>query len=113
MDIEKQLERDVSIDVPLALQSLRPNAQWVLRGSEFAGLEWLDQEQARPSEQDVLDELWRLELLKEQFKYRRDRIEEYLPLGEQLDLLYWDGVNGTTNRSDHIAGVKANHPKPE
>ena len=55
MDIEKQLERDVSIDIPFALQSLRPGAQWVLRGEAFSGLEWLDQEQAQPSEQDVID----------------------------------------------------------
>ena len=36
----------------------------------------------------------------------------YLPIPEQLDLLYWDGVNGTSNWSDHIAEVKANNPKP-
>jgi hypothetical protein len=113
MDIEKQLERDVSIDVPFALQSLRPGAQWVLRGSEFTGLEWLDEEQSQPSEQDIVDEIERLKLLKVQLKYRRDRLDEYLPLTEQLDLLYWDGVNGTTDWSDHVAGVKANHPKPE
>ena len=113
MDIEKQLERDVSIDIPFALQSLRPGAQWVLRGEAFSGLEWLDQEQAMPGEQDVVDEIERLNLLKEQLKYRRDRLEEYLPLEEQLDLLYWDGVNGTTNWNDHVTSVKTNHPKPE
>jgi hypothetical protein len=44
--------------------------------------------------------------------YKRARQEQYLPIPEQLDLLYWDGVNGTTNWSDHIAEVKANNPKP-
>ena len=29
-------------DIPAALQQLRPGAQWVLRGSEYSGLEWLD-----------------------------------------------------------------------
>tara|TARA_B100001123_G_scaffold447596_1_gene605646 strand:- start:127 stop:468 length:342 start_codon:yes stop_codon:yes gene_type:complete len=113
MDIEKQLEMDVSIDIPFALQSLRPGAQWVLRGEAFSGLEWLDQEQVQPGEQDVLDEIERLKLLKEDLKYRRDRKAEYLTIEEQLDLLYWDGVNGTTTWADHIAEVKANHPKPE
>ena len=32
MDIEKQLEGGAFVDIPLALQSLRPGAQWVLRG---------------------------------------------------------------------------------
>ena len=44
--------------------------------------------------------------------YIRARQEQYLPIPEQLDLLYWDGVNGTTNWADHIAEVKANNPKP-
>ena len=79
----------------------------------FSGLEWLDQEQSQPSEQDVLDEIERLGLLKENLKYRRDRKAEYLTIEEQLDLLYWDGVNGTATWADHIAEVKAKHPKPE
>jgi len=44
--------------------------------------------------------------------YIRARQEQYLPIPEQLDLLYWDGVNNTTNWADHIAEVKANNPKP-
>jgi len=44
--------------------------------------------------------------------YKKARESAYLPIPEQLDLLYWDGVNGTTNWEDHIAEVKANNPKP-
>jgi len=44
--------------------------------------------------------------------YIRARQEQYLAIPEQLDLIYWDGVNGTTNWADHIAEVKANNPKP-
>ena len=29
-------------DIPAALQQLRPGAQWVLRGEDYSGLEWLD-----------------------------------------------------------------------
>tara|TARA_R100001015_G_scaffold4710_1_gene1690 strand:- start:666 stop:989 length:324 start_codon:yes stop_codon:yes gene_type:complete len=36
----------------------------------------------------------------------------YLPLSEQLDLQYWDSVNGTTKWKEHIAAVKAKYPKP-
>ena len=35
-----------------ALQSLKPGAQWVLRGTEYSGLEWLDSGQ-QPTEQEV------------------------------------------------------------
>ena len=44
--------------------------------------------------------------------YIRARQEQYLAIPEQLDLIYWDEVNGTTNWADHIAEVKANNPKP-
>ena len=44
-----------------ALQSLRPQAQWVMEGSTYAGLNWLDQVQTKPTEQEVLDEIVRLD----------------------------------------------------
>jgi len=36
-----------------AIQALRPGAQWSLRGDEYEGLEWLDQLQAKPTEQEI------------------------------------------------------------
>ncbi len=36
----------------------------------------------------------------------------YASVEDQLDMLYWDSVNGTSTWSDHIAAVKAAHPKP-
>ena len=45
--------------------------------------------------------------------YKRARQEAYLPIAEQLDMQYWDGVNETTNWADHIAQVKEDNPKPE
>ena len=45
--------------------------------------------------------------------YKRARQEAYKPIAEQLDMQYWDGVNGTTTWADHIAEVKEDNPKPE
>jgi len=39
------------------------------------------------------------------------RREAYGDIGGQLDQMYWDQVNGTTNWKDHIAAVKAANPK--
>lgn len=36
----------------------------------------------------------------------------YPDIKDQLDMLYWDGVNGTTIWADTIAQVKADNPKP-
>ena len=35
----------------------------------------------------------------------------YLPVA-QLDMQYWDSVNGTTKWKDHVASVKAKSSKP-
>ena len=42
-----------------------------------------------------------------------NRKEAYPSIGEQLDMQYWDSVNGTTTWKDAIAQVKADNPKPE
>lgn len=44
--------------------------------------------------------------------YERLRREAYKSLEEQNDMMYWDGVNGTTLWADHIAAVKSQFPKP-
>jgi len=46
-------------------------------------------------------------------QYQRDRQQAYPSIGEQLDMQYWDAVNGTTTWKDAIAQVKADNPKPE
>ena len=40
-------------------------------------------------------------------------LREYPSIQEQLDMQYWDSVNGTTVWADTIAAVKAANPKPE
>ena len=40
-------------DLASALQSLKPGAEWVLRGNEYSGLEWLDSGQTKPTETEV------------------------------------------------------------
>ena len=45
--------------------------------------------------------------------YKQARQEAYKPIAEQLDMIYWDGVNGTTLWDEHIAEVKEDNQKPE
>ena len=45
-------------------------------------------------------------------KYKSDRAAAFASIGDQLDMQYWDAVNGTTTWKDHVAKVKADHPKP-
>ena len=45
--------------------------------------------------------------------YDMARTRAYPSIQEQLDMQYWDSVNGTTTWADAIAAVKAANPKPE
>jgi hypothetical protein len=44
--------------------------------------------------------------------YKQARQEAYGSITDQLDMQYWDSVNGTTTWADHIAQVKSDNPKP-
>lgn len=43
--------------------------------------------------------------------YKEKRAAEYPPIGEQLDMIYWDKVNGTRLWEEKIAEIKAKYPK--
>ena len=49
----------------------------------------------------------------QQFGYIQARQEAYGSVADQLDMQYWDQVNGTTVWKDHVAKVKSDNPKPE
>jgi len=45
-------------------------------------------------------------------KYIEKRQFDYPAVEEQLDMLYWDKVNGTEKWKEMITKVKAKYPKP-
>ena len=40
-------------DITDALHALKPGAEWVLRGNDYSGLEWLDSSQTKPTETEI------------------------------------------------------------
>ena len=48
-------------DIPLALKNLKPGAEWILRGAEYSGLEWVDSSQTKPTETEVNDKIAELD----------------------------------------------------
>lgn len=60
----------------------------------------------------VAAEIARLQAAYDDTQYQRDRVKEYPSLSDQLDLLYWDKVNGTNNWQTAIQAVKDKYPKP-
>jgi hypothetical protein len=56
-------------------------------------------------------EVARLQAEHDSKAYARARAEAYAPIAEQLDMQYWDSVNGSRTWLDHIEAVKEAHPK--
>ena len=94
-----------------ALLRLTPGAQWVLRGDEYSGLEWLDETQTKPTEEEIVQKIAELEYQEEVNEYQRQRAAEYPSMADQQDMQFHDAVNGTTTWKDAIQAVKDKYPK--
>ena len=70
-------------------------------------LEFTDDDYAQ-AVTDLANSKWQ----EQEFGYIQARQEAYGSIADQLDMQYWDNVNGTTTWKDHIAQVKADNPKP-
>ena len=90
-----------------ALQSLRPGAEWVLRGDD---LEWLDTQQTQPTEAEIQAEITRLQAEYESKAYQRSRAAEYPAIGDQLDALFHAGVF-PAEMAAQIQTIKDKYPK--
>ena len=59
-----------------ALILLKPEARWVCRGDTYAGLEWLDETQTKPTEEEINAKISELEVAEpaRQVREIRDRL---------------------------------------
>lgn len=94
-----------------ALQSLRPKAEWTLRGDTYDGLEWLDETQSQPTEAEVLAEVARLEAEWNATEYQRLRAAEYPPMSDYLDGVVKGDQAQVQKYIDECLAVKAKYPK--
>ena len=95
----------------IALSSLRPNTQWAWYGHDYSGLKWLTSDQTQPTEEEIAAEIIRLQAEYNAKQYQRDRVKEYPPLADQLDMLYHDRINSTDTWMEAIQAVKNKYPK--
>lgn len=96
-----------------ALIAIAPTAQWVLIGDDFHapnldGLDWLDETTERPTDAMIFAAA---DSIIATAAYQEPRAIAYPPIQEQLDMQYWDLVNGTTVWQDTIEAIKAQYPK--
>ena len=100
--------------ISAALISLRPGAQWNLDGDSYEGLTWNEPPveeggQNKPTEEEVNQEIERLQQEYNNNQYQRDRKAEYPSIEDQLDILYHGGYDAWKAEIDK---VKEKYPKP-
>ena len=62
---------------------------------------------------DVVAGVEAAKINEENTQYQKYRAFSYPSIGDQLDMQYWDLVNGTTTWEDAVAKIKSDNPKPE
>jgi uncharacterized coiled-coil DUF342 family protein len=98
------------MDITHALQTLRPGASWSILGEDYENLVWSDEnELPPPTEEEVNQEIERLQAEYEYNQYQRDRASAYPSIQDQLDTLYHQGYDGWKEMIDE---VKNKYPKP-
>ncbi len=94
-----------------ALLKLRPNALWKVNGDTYADIEWLDENETKPTEEEVNQAITEVIAERKSNLYKGQRREAYGSLEAQLDLLYWDKKNGTNTWVEFIDQIKTDIPK--
>jgi len=93
-----------------AIQLINPNADVTVVNNDINKITWLNG--TTPiSKADIEAKMVEVQAEYDANQYQRDRATAYPTIQEQLDMQYWDNVNGTTNWEDAIAKVKADNPK--
>ena len=95
-----------------AILKINPNAEVTVRGNDIntCEIEWLNGTTPIPKA-DIEAKMVEVQAEYDANQYQRDRATAYPTIQEQLDMQYWDKVNGTTNWEDAIAKVKSDNPK--
>lgn len=95
-------------DIIKSILAINPNAQVSVNAEDINQITWHNGTTPIPSNQ-ILAKQIELQAEYEAKQYQRDR--QYPSIPDQLDMLYWDKVNGTENWLNSIESVKNRFPK--
>ena len=98
------------VDLSTAILAINSEAQFSINGEDVNQITWYNN--TTPiSVNDIEAKQAELQADYDAKQYQRDREVAYPTIQEQLDMQYWDNVNGTTTWKDAIAKVKSDNPK--
>jgi hypothetical protein len=92
-----------------ALISLYRGVDWEIVGGTYDGLNWKSTTVSKPTEQELLNELVRLQAEYAAKEYQHKRAAEYPSVADQFETLYHGGYDAWKATID---SVKAKYPQP-
>ena len=92
----------MKITIVEALIALKPKAQFILRGDTYAGLEWLDETQTKPTEEEINAKISELEVAEpaRQVREIRDRLLAESDWTQNRDVVLLNDITWKQYRQD-------------
>jgi hypothetical protein len=97
-------------DIIKSIKAINPTAQVSVSGNDINTIVWHNGTTPIPAN-EILAKQQELITQYNSKKYQRDRAKDYPSIQEQLDLQYWDKINGTNKWQQAINAVKQKYPK--
>jgi hypothetical protein len=97
-------------DISNSIKAINSNAKFSVNAEDINQITWLNETTPIPANEILAKQK---ELIAEYNakQYQRNRAKAYPSIQEQLDLQYWDKINGTDTWEQAINAVKAKYPK--
>jgi hypothetical protein len=93
-----------------SILTINPKAIVSVSGNNINQIEWLEGTTPIPAN-EILAKQQELITEYNSNQYQRDRAKDYPSIQEQLDMQYWDKINGTNKWQQAINAVKQKYPK--
>ena len=97
-------------DIIKSIKAINPTAQVSVSGNDINTIVWHNGTTPIPAN-EILAKQQELITEYNSNQYQRDRAKEYPSIQEQLDMQYWDKINGTNKWQQAINAVKQKYPK--
>ena len=97
-------------DIIKSILAINPNASVSVSEEDINQITWNNGTTPIPAN-EILAKQQELIAEYNSKQYQRDRAKAYPSIEEQLDMQYWDKVNGTDNWEQAINAVKTQFPK--
>jgi hypothetical protein len=97
-------------DIIKSILAINPTAQVSVSGDDINTIVWhngttpISANEILAKQQELITEY-------NSNQYQRDRAKDYPSIQEQLDMQYWDKINGTNKWQQAINAVKQKYPK--